>query len=282
MKPVQFSSESKEAGLLTQPKDTSILSATDGAAFETGNPEGKSEVLLVCEHASKHIPESLDNLGLDTKTANSHVAWDPGALAVTRFLSQTLDATMIAATVSRLVYDCNRPPEAAGAMPSKSEVFFIDGNQNLSPDEKSTRVNEIYVPFTNAISDEIKSRSDAGRATVLVTVHSFTPIYFGEKRLVELGILHDQDSTLADVMLNIPCTMEARRNQPYGPEDGVTHTLKLHALPNGLLNVMIEIRNDLITTDADQKKVAAELSSMISQAINTLTIPVENTENTIA
>lgn len=267
---------------MTQPKDTSILSATDGAAFKTGNPEGMSDVLLVCEHAAKHIPKNLDNLGLDAKTANSHVAWDPGALAVTRHLSQTLDATMIAATVSRLVYDCNRPPDAAGAMPSKSEIFFIEGNQNLSPDEKSARINEIYVPFTNAISDEIKSRSDTGRATVLVTVHSFTPIYFGEKRIVELGILHDQDSTLADAMLDIPCTMEARRNQPYGPEDGVTHTLKLHALPNGLLNVMIEIRNDLIATDADQKKVAAELSDIISRTINTLTIPGKNSENTIA
>lgn len=267
---------------MAQHKDTQILSAIDGAAFETGNPDGKSVVLLVCEHASKYIPASLNNLSLDDKTANSHVAWDPGALAVTKNLSQSLDATMIAANFSRLVYDCNRPPEATGAMPSKSEVFLIEGNQNISPDEKSARINEIYVPFTNAISDEIKARSDAGRATVFVTIHSFTPIYFGETRTVELGILHDQDATLADAMLDIPSSMEARRNQPYGPKDGVTHTLKLHALPNGLLNVMIEIRNDLITTDADQKKVAAELSDIISRAIDTLNIPVENTEATNA
>ena len=258
------------------------MSASDGAAFVTDNPDGASAVLLVCEHASKYIPASLDNLRLDTQTANSHVAWDPGALAVAEHLSASLDATLIAANVSRLVYDCNRPPESAGAMPAKSEIFLIAGNRNISAEEKTARINEIYVPFTNAIQDEISARADTGRTTVLVTIHSFTPIFFGEKRKVELGILHDQDSTLADTILDIPCTMKARRNQPYGPDDGVTHTLKLHALPAGLLNVMIEIRNDLIATGADQKKVAAELSTMITQALDNLRISVEKTEATHA
>ncbi len=239
-------------------------------------------MLLVCEHASKHIPASLDNLGLDAQTANSHVAWDPGALPVAKHLSATLDASLIAATVSRLVYDCNRPPEAPGAMPAKSEIFPIAGNQNIPPEEKAARVNEIYVPFTNAIRNEIAARTDAGRATVIVTIHSFTPIYFGEKRKVELGVLHDVDTTFADAMLAIPSTMEVQRNQPYGPDDGVTHTLKLHALPNGLLNVMIEIRNDLIATEADQKKVADELSSMISQALDSLQLSMPKTEATHA
>jgi len=267
---------------LKSAKYTSILSASDGAAFESVNPDGVSAVLLVCEHASKHIPASMDNLGLDLQTANSHVAWDPGAVSVARHLSRTLDASLIAATVSRLVYDCNRPPESTGAMPSKSEIFPIAGNQNISIEEKAARVNEIYVPFTNAISDEIAARNDTGRETVIVTIHSFTPIYFGEKRKVELGFLHDQDSTLADAMLEIPSTMEVQRNQPYGPDDGVTHTLKLHALPNGLLNVMIEIRNDLIATDSDQKKVAEKLALMISKALDTLRLEAPTTEATHA
>jgi predicted N-formylglutamate amidohydrolase len=267
---------------MTQSNNTSILAAAEGAVYEKGNPDGMSAVLLVCEHASNFIPASLDNLGLDAKTANSHVAWDPGALAVTQLLSLSLDATMITAKVSRLVYDCNRPPDAVGAMPAKSEIFLIDGNQNLSVDEKTARINEIYVPFTNAIKDEIKARSNAGRTTVMATIHSFTPIYFGEKRTVELGILHDKDARMADAMLDIPGPMVTMRNQPYGADDGVTHTLKLHALPNGLLNVMIEIRNDLIATNAGQKKVAAELSDIISQAINTLNVPTGNTEATNA
>ncbi|OUS09005.1 N-formylglutamate amidohydrolase [Rhodobacterales bacterium 52_120_T64] len=259
-----------------------ILSASEGVAFETVNPDGTSAVLLVCEHASKFIPASLNNLGLDAQTANSHVAWDLGALSVSKHLSSSLDASLIAAKVSRLVYDCNRPPDAAGAMPAKSEVFPIAGNQNIPTDEKIARVNEIYVPFTNALSEEIAARANAGRTTVIVTIHSFTPTYFGEKRKVELGILHDQDATLADAILAIPSTMDVKRNQPYGPDDGVTHTLKLHALPNRLLNVMIEIRNDLIATDRDQKKVADELSVIFSQALEALQVSTEITKATHA
>ena len=97
---------------MTQSNNTSILAAAEGAVYEKGNPDGMSAVLLICEHASNFIPASLDNLGLDAKTANSHVAWDPGALAVTQLLSRSLDATMITSKVSRLVYDCNRPPDA--------------------------------------------------------------------------------------------------------------------------------------------------------------------------
>jgi len=97
-----------------------------------------------------------------------------------------------------------------------------------------------------------------------------------------MGVLHDEDATLADAMLAIPSTMEVQRNQPYGPEDGVTHTLKLHAIPNGLLNVMIEIRNDLIATVADQKKVADELSLVISQALVALRLEAPTTEATHA
>jgi predicted N-formylglutamate amidohydrolase len=167
-------------------------------------------------------------------------------------------------------------------MPVKSEIFQIARNQNIPAEEKAARVAEIYVPFTNAIQAEIAARADAGRTTVLVTIHNFTPIYFSEKRKVELGLLHDQDATLTDAILAVPSTMVVQRNQPYGPDDDVTHTLKLHALPNGLLNVMIEIRNDLIATGDDQKKVADELSDMISQALDALRISAPTTEATHA
>lgn len=193
-------------------------------------------------------------------------------MAVSQALSKSLNATLISARFSRLVYDCNRPPEAAGAMPVKSEVFLIQGNRDIPPVQRAARIREIYEPFVSAVKTEIAKRS----ATVLVTIHSFTPIYYGEKRKVELGVLHDQDSTFADAILNAPTTLNMQRNQPYGPEDGVTHTLKLHALPNGLLNVMIEIRNDLIATPDDQQKVANELSNMITQALEALQAEVSH------
>lgn len=249
-----------------------ILALSDGAPFTTVNLNGSSAVLLVCEHASKYIPKSLNNLDLDDHTANSHVAWDPGALAVSEMLSSSLDAGLIYANISRLVYDCNRPPDATGAMPVQSEIYPIKGNIGLSDKAKAARIAEVYVPFTKAIASQIATRSVAGMPTVIVTIHSFTPVYFGETRGVELGILHDKDAELADAMLALPCDFDVRRNQPYGPEDGVTHTLKIHALEHGLLNVMIEIRNDLVATKAGQITVTNCLSNMITGALDSLEI----------
>ena len=241
------------------------LNGTPAAVLH--NATGKAPVLLVCEHAANRIPDALDNLGLDEATRLSHVAWDPGALAVAQEISHILDARLVASTISRLVYDCNRPPEAPGAMPKRSEIFDIPGNQTLSDAEKAARVATIYDPFHTLLADTITASSTP---PVLVTIHSFTPVYLGKPRDVDIGILHDSDTRLADAMLALApqhTSLKACRNDPYGPDDGVTHTLKLHALPNGLMNVMIEVRNDLIATPDQQQAVASMLAGLINDAL---------------
>lgn len=237
------------------------------APVEVLNSTARGPVLLVCEHASKFFPPQFGSLGLTEDTLQSHIAWDPGALAVAKNMSGLLDAKLVAGTVSRLIYDCNRPPEAEGAMSVQSEVFAVPGNVDLTDQQRQMRVDQIYCPFTKVLDDTI---SQAASPPVLVTIHSFTKNYMGADRAVEVGILHDTDSRLADAMLALaPAYMGLRveRNQPYGPEDGVTHTLRLHGLPNGLMNVMIEVRNDLLISEAAQKDIAAMLSSLIDAAL---------------
>ena len=234
------------------------------------NAHGKSGVLLICEHASRTIPAKFGTLGLTEDVLSSHIAWDPGALAVSRLLSQQLDATLVYQRYSRLIYDCNRPPESPSAMPVASEIYDIPGNLDLDDAERYARTSALYVPFHDHVGNIIARRTDAGEQTVIVTMHSFTPIYHGKTRDVEIGILHDADTRLADAMLEAVNgeTFNVERNQPYGPEDGVTHTLRLHALPNGLLNVMIEIRNDLIGDEAGQVAAADFLAGLLKQALS--------------
>ena len=250
-----------------------LLSRADGAPVTIENAKGRSALLIVCEHASRKLPASLGTLGLSAEALDAHIAWDPGALAVARRMSSLLDATLIFQNFSRLAYDCNRPPEAADAMPEVSEIFEIPGNRGMSSAERQARVDEIYRPFQQALAQTIKERSDAGGDTVIVTVHSFTPVYKGVSRQVEVGILHDRDMRMADQMLAF-AGQEQRfimgRNQPYGPEDGVTHTLNEHGLANGLMNVMIEVRNDLIRDETGQGVMAGFLAGLISES---LTVP---------
>jgi len=241
------------------------------------NPSGAGRFILVCEHASNFVPAELNGLGLSSAVLESHVAWDPGALAVALAMSDILDAPLVNQNISRLVYDCNRPPDAQSAVPKISEIYAIPGNANLSATDRQARVDRFYEPFRKKlaafIDHQIAANGNGTGAPVLVTIHSFTPVYFGEQRNTEIGILHDADSRLADAMLR--CAKVDRqfrfdRNEPYGPADGVTHTLVEHAAPRGLLNVMIEIRNDLIASPGDQQAMADLLCLILTDALGSL------------
>ncbi|MBL6929031.1 MAG: N-formylglutamate amidohydrolase [Rhodospirillales bacterium] len=238
------------------------------------NPSGTGDFVLACEHASNFVPPEFDHLGLPESAFESHIAWDPGALQVAQIISAVLDAPLIAPAVSRLVYDCNRPPTVKDAVPEKSETYDIPGNKGLDSSVRQARSARFYTPFRETLAATIERRLQAGGEPVVMTIHSFVPVYRGEKREMDLGIIHDADSRLADAYLR-----EARRdneyrvirNKPYSPEDGVTHTLAVHALSRGLLNVMIEIRNDLIATEADQRVMARRLASYATRAVAAIT-----------
>lgn len=245
-----------------------------GGAVETINAHGAGPVTLACEHASNAIPSEFGDLGLSKQALESHIAWDPGAYAVAQRLSALLDAPLVAQTVSRLVYDCNRPPHASDATPAQSEIYAIPGNADLTEAERAERARRFYEPFRAALAACLDARMAAGQAPVLVTIHTFTPVYFGVRREVELGILHDRDRRLADALLGTLAAERGwivRRNEPYGPEDGVTHTLADQALPRGLYNVMVEIRNDLVRDASGQERVASLLAQHLKRAVAAVT-----------
>ena len=256
-----------------------MLAVQELLTREEGNPvavEGfgsKGPYVFVCEHASNRLPAHVGNLGLDEDALSSHIAWDPGALAVARIMAKNLNSVLIFQRFSRLVYDCNRPPEAPDAMPAVSEIYSIPGNENLSQADRDLRTNALYVPFKKQVAEVLSERRSRGQPSIIVTMHSFTPVYKGKHRDVEIGLLHDDDARLADRML--PVAMNSgmyvvQRNEPYGPKDGVTHTLKEHGLANGLLNVMIEVRNDLIQEETSQGVMADFLTGLLLKGMSAL------------
>lgn len=236
------------------------------------NAQARSPLLFVCEHASNYIPPELHNLGLSDSARHSHIAWDPGALEVARHLGELLQARVIASPVSRLVYDCNRPPDSPDAIPARSEHYDVPGNRDLTAAQKAARVRTYYTPFHDLLAQQI---AQAPGPQVLVTIHSFSPVYAGRTRETEVGVIHDSDHRLADQLLArllAKGDRQVRRNDPYGPQDGVTHTLLTHAISNRLLNVMLEIRNDLITAATAQRQMAEWLAGSLVQALADLGI----------
>ncbi|VAW24494.1 FIG00450509: hypothetical protein, partial [hydrothermal vent metagenome] len=245
---------------VTSPDDFSPeLLGSGETPCATINGSGAGPIVLVCEHASRHIPKYFNGLGLADEVKASHIAWDPGALDLAKCLSSKFDAPLVHSNISRLVYDCNRGEGEASAMTARSELFDVPGNTNISTSEAQARIEQIYNPFSFALDKVITEKKSSSAEPsgaepsiappLLVTIHSFTPVYFGQKRDVEIGILHSSDSQLADEMLSLAPMfgdIKIERNQPYGPADGVAHTLEEHGIKNNLPNVMIEVRNDLL------------------------------------
>jgi predicted N-formylglutamate amidohydrolase len=244
---------------------TCLLEGEEAPALVV-NGGGRSSYVLVCEHASNRLPQSLGTLGLPEPELQRHIAWDIGAEKVARLLSQLMDAPLVLQRYSRLAYDCNRPPDSADAMPEISETTHIPGNRHLSPEDKRMRTREIYRPFHATIADLLDCRAAEGTRSMVVTIHSFTPVYKGKPRAVELGILHDRDRGLADELITSFPTVDARLNEPYGPDDGVLHTLNLHAAPRGLKHAMIEIRNDFLLDERGQDEWAERLFAALTHA----------------
>tara|TARA_R110002126_G_scaffold30259_4_gene98913 strand:+ start:32733 stop:33482 length:750 start_codon:yes stop_codon:yes gene_type:complete len=237
-------------------------------AAQVINSKGQAPVLLICEHASSFVPDEFE-LGLSADAQASHAAWDIGALDVAALLSDALDAPLVAGGVSRLIYDCNRPLTARDCIPARSEVFDIPGNAGLSDESKQSRYDRVHTPFHDAVD---KQRAQTA-PQLMVTIHSFTPIYNGKKRDVELGYLYHSDPSAAQALLaqeQTTSTYRAALNEPYAATDGVTYSLEKHGEACGLPAVMIEIRNDLIDTDQKAQAMAQHLTGSLTAAFPTL------------
>lgn len=247
------------------------LLAGQPSPFESANPAGRSDILLVCEHAGRQMPPSLDWLGLAQEHRNSHIVSDIGARELSIELSRRLDAALVMQRYSRLVYDSNRDWGATDETPSSVDFIEVPGNRDLTEGQRRSRRDEVYGPFRDGTRKVIDQRIREGRRTAIVTIHSFTPVFKGRVRHLDVGIVHDTDTRLADLMLgdHRPARgLDIERNEPYGPDRGVTHTLKVHGIARGLLNVMVEIRNDHLMEAAGLAFFADLMADWISTSVD--------------
>ena len=163
-------------------------------------PKG-SPVVLVCEHASRHIPLELQRLGLDQAAAEEHIAWDIGALALAEELSRRLDAPLLAAGYSRLLIDLNRPLEAPDSIPPHSEIYPVPGNRELSETVRRYRQDCLFHPFHQRLTQLLGERQAAGVPTRVVGVHSLPGVPRQTRPLVA-GVLYRNAGAYAGRILD--------------------------------------------------------------------------------
>jgi predicted N-formylglutamate amidohydrolase len=255
-------------------RDTSLLlGAADVPPVHEDNGSGTSPFLLTSDHYGRAIPRSLGDLGLPESEMERHIAWDIGIAGVADALSKKLGAHLIAQRYSRLVIDCNRPPDAASSIPVISEATAIKANENLSPEAAQARRQAIFDPYHRRIAEVIRTRQRDGRPTMLVSLHSFTPVYAGVTRPWHIGTLYQRDTKLPPLLLKglrAETGLVVGDNQPYAVSDDTDYTIPVHGEARGLMNSGIEIRQDLIAEAAGQQRWAERLARVFGEIETTL------------
>jgi len=245
-----------------------ILGAGDIAPVHEVNAEGQSPFLLTSDHYGRVLPRALGNLGVAESELVRHIGWDIGIAGVAERLARMLDAHLIAQRYSRLVIDCNRPPAAASSIPVISEATAIPRNEGISEREREARRREIFAPYHDRIEAAIDRRLHDERPTVLVSLHSFTPVYAGVARPWHIGALYNRDTVLPQLLLKhlrSESDLVVGDNEPYAVNDLTDYTIPVHGEARGLVNTGIEIRQDLIADQSGQQQWAERLARIFAE-----------------
>jgi predicted N-formylglutamate amidohydrolase len=249
--------------------DTSLLlGEEDVPPVVEQTASGSSPFLLTSDHYGRAIPRGLGDLGLPEDELARHIAWDIGIAGVANALSKHLDAHLVAQPYSRLVIDCNRPPDAASSIPRISESTVIPGNEGLARDAAEARRRQVFDPYHRRIREVIDHRLRHGIPTVLVALHSFTPVYAGIARPWHVGTLYQRDTGLPPLLLGglrAQGDLVVGDNEPYAVSDETDYTIPVHGEARGLMNTGIEIRQDLIADETGQQQWAERLATIFGE-----------------
>ncbi|MBB4396723.1 N-formylglutamate amidohydrolase [Bradyrhizobium sp. ERR14] len=232
------------------------------------NAEGTSPFLLTSDHYGRVLPRALGDLGIAESELVRHIGWDIGIAGVAERLARLLGAHLIAQRYSRLVIDCNRPPSAASSIPVISEATAIPRNEGISDGEREARRREIFEPYHDRIDAAIDARLHDKRPTVLVSLHSFTPVYAGVARPWHIAALYNRDTVLPQLLLKhlrAEGDLVVGDNEPYAVSDLTDYTIPVHGEGRGLVNTGIEIRQDLITDHTGQQQWAERLARILAE-----------------
>jgi len=224
-------------------------------------------LVLICDHASNHLPREYGSLGLPRAEFERHIAYDIGAAEVTRRMSALLGVPAILSNFSRLLIDPNRGPDDPTLIMQLSDGAIIEGNAHLTNEERERRIKGYYQPYHEAIEQLLEACILSQRPPAIVSLHSFTQEWHGSLRPWEAALLWDKDARLVKPLLDClrkETDFSIGDNEPYsGALQG--DTMYRHGTRRGLAHALVEIRQDQIRDTEGQQEWAGRLADILTR-----------------
>jgi predicted N-formylglutamate amidohydrolase len=233
--------------------------------FEQVEGEAAGGLLLLCDHASNALPAGYGSLGLPPEEFTRHIAYDIGARDLTLALARHFGAPALLTRHSRLLIDPNRGLDDPTLIMKLSDGAVVPGNAAIDAAERGNRIARYHQPYHRAITAGLDAMLAAGIVPVIISIHSFTPVWRGWPRPWHVGLLWDRDARLVRPMiaaLRAEPGLVVGDNEPYsGSLEG--DTLSIHGTARGIPHVLIEVRQDLIAEKSGVDEWARRLANVI-------------------
>ena len=223
------------------------------------------QIVCVADHASNQVPDGIE-LGITAELMNAHIAVDIGVEGIAERMSRRHAIPAHLATVSRLVIDLHREEDHPNLVPQSSDGHLVPGN--IGADVES-RLERFYRPYHSALEAWL----DKAQPDLILSVHSFTPqlATSDEDRPWDVALLYNEDDRAARhaIRLFSEFGLTVGDNQPYSGRE-LNATMNRHAEAHGRPYCAIEVRQDLISTRADQSRWAdmiADVAGRVALAL---------------
>ena len=244
------------------------ISPTD--AYEIVAGQVSSPLILLCDHASNRVPAEYGDLGIAPEQFARHIAYDIGARDLTLGLAALLGASAVLSCFSRLLIDPNRGLDDPTLIMRISDGAAVPGNRDVDEVERQRRITRFHAPYHQAVATTIHAVQDRGQVPLIVSIHSFTPVWRGWPRPWHVGILWDRDERIAQAMIRgfaAQHGLVVGDNEPYhGALEG--DTLNTHGTRPGLPHALIEVRQDLIATKTGVDEWVERVAQVIEPIMN--------------
>ena len=242
--------------------------------FHTITATQDTPLFIFGDHASRHIPAELNNLGLSGDDLTRHIAWDIGTETIIRHLCDHFGCAGHLAGFSRLVADPNRDPSMIDIVPQESDGTVITGNQGLTYTQRAARIAAYHEPYHAALSEALDKQTDP----LVISLHSFTPKpKNGDFRMTDIGVLvkHDEPSAeqFQEMFMRLGRAFVIGMNEPYSAHD-LNYTIDRHVAPRGFRHLAIEVRQDHINTEDGAIDIAKVLADRLEPIVNRADIAI--------